>query len=312
MAAKAKAVPKRTVKIRVPASSANLGPGFDTLGLAMNLYLDVVIKESPGFPLVQVFGDGQDQLEENPDQNLVLKAMHLFYERLHQPFPDLHIIIDSQIPVARGLGSSAAAVVAGLCAAIALNGQTKTLEQVLEMALELEGHADNVVPALMGGLNCVMIYQGKVYYQPVALPDDLNIVLAVPDFALATEKARGVLPEKLSLGDTISNLQRACFLIAGLFNRNMEHMDKAMDDMIYQPLRKHLIPGFDRVLEGARQAGALGTALSGAGPSVLAFCRRGGELVGQAMQNGFSSAGVKSRIYHLRSDNQGIQTSIEL
>lgn len=301
----------KKIKIRVPASSANLGPGFDTLGLALNLYLDVVLEESPGLPQMQVFGEGRDYLQENPDQNLMLKAMRLFYKRLHQPFPDLNIRMDSQIPVARGLGSSAAAVAAGLCAAMAMNQQSITREQVLETALEMEGHADNVVPALMGGLNCVMIYQGKVYYQPVALPGDLNIVLAVPDFTLATEKARGVLPEKVSLQDTVSNLQRACFLIAGLFNRNTENMEKAMDDMIYQPVRKHLIPGFDRVMEGARQAGALGAALSGAGPSMLAFCRQEGELVGQAMQNGFSSAGVKSRIYHLHPDFQGVQVYFE-
>ncbi|MEQ8175286.1 MAG: homoserine kinase [Syntrophomonadaceae bacterium] len=301
----------RKLKVRVPASSANLGPGFDTLGLALNLYLDVTIEESPGQPSVQVFGEGRDYLQENPDQNLMLKALRLFYERLHQPFPDLSIQMNSQIPVARGLGSSAAAVVAGLCAAVALNQQVVALDQVLETALEMEGHADNLVPALMGGLNCVMIYQGKVYHQPVALPDDLSIVVAVPDFTLSTEKARGVLPETVSLKDTVSNLQRACFLLAGLFNRNTLHMEKAMDDMIYQPLRKQLIPGFDRVMQGARQAGALGAALSGAGPSVLAFCRQEGEMVGRAMQNGFSSAGVKSRIYHLHPDNEGVQVHIE-
>jgi homoserine kinase len=300
------------IKVRVPASSANLGPGFDTLGLALNLYLDVTIEESPGLPSVQVFGEGRDYLQENPDQNLMLKALHLFYAKLHQPLPDLNIQMDSQIPVARGLGSSAAAVVAGLCAANALSRKAATLESILDMALEMEGHADNIVPALMGGLNCVMIYQGKVYHQPVALPDELNIVLAVPDFALATEKARGVLPETVSLKDTVSNLQRACFLLAGLFNRNTLHMEKAMDDMIYQPLRKQLIPGFDRVMQGARQAGALGAALSGAGPSVLAFCRQKGELVGRAMQDGFSSAGVKSRIFHLRPDYAGVQVHIEL
>lgn len=301
----------RKIKVRVPASSANLGPGFDTLGLALNLYLDISIEESAGLPSVQVFGEGRDYLQDNPNQNLMLKALRLFYERIHQSVPELKIAIDSQIPVARGLGSSAAAVVAGLCAANAWSRQEAKLEQLLEMALEMEGHADNVVPALMGGLNCVMIYQGKVYHQPVGLPNDLNIVLAVPEFTLATEKARGVLPETVSLKDTISNLQRACFLLASLFNRNTLHMEKAMDDMIYQPLRKQLVPGFDRVLQGARQAGAIGAALSGAGPSVLAFCRQEGELVGRAMQDGFSSAGVKSRIFHLRPDYEGVQVHIE-
>lgn len=301
----------RKIMVRVPASSANLGPGFDTLGLALNLYLEATIQESHGLPSVQVFGEGRDYLQENPDQNLMLKALRLFYERLNRPFPDLSIMMNSQIPVARGLGSSAAAVVAGLCAANVLSRQDASIGQLLELALELEGHADNIVPALMGGLNCVMIYQGRVYHQMVDLPDDLNIVLAVPDFTLATEKARGVLPETVPLKDTVSNLQRACFLLAGLFNRNTQHMEKAMDDMIYQPLRKQLIPGFDRVMQGARQAGALGAALSGAGPSVLAFCRQEGELVGRAMQDGFSSAGVKSRIYHLRPDYEGVQVNVE-
>ncbi|HWP96628.1 MAG TPA: homoserine kinase [Syntrophomonadaceae bacterium] len=293
------------VMVKVPASSANLGPGFDTLGLALNLCCTLEIQESTTGGSFETLGKGMEHIPPDPGENLIIRAMRQVFDREHCSMPEMDIRVNSQIPMARGLGSSAAAVVAGLCAADALLGSKMTKTQLLELALSLEGHADNVVPALLGGLNSVMIYQGRVYYQRIPVPADLQVVAVVPDYFLPTEQARAVLPNEVSLADTVSNLQRACFLVAGFFNGDLTHLDKAMDDMVYQPRRKHMIPGFDQVLSAARQAGALGAALSGAGPSILAFCKENGQKVGEAMQQGFAAVGMKSDIYILQPNFEG-------
>lgn len=297
----------KSLTVKVPASSANLGPGFDTLGMALELYLEIEITLSPGRPGLEITGEGSGYLNDNPEQNLVLLAMHRVFNRNNLPFPDINIRMNNEIPLARGLGSSAAAVTAGLCAANALLDSGVDRKTLLHWALEIEGHADNIVPALFGGMNCVMLYEGQVFHQAVPVPAGLSLVLAVPDFTLSTEKARQVLPEYVDLRNTVSNLQRACYLLASFFNRDLRHLDKAMNDMIYQPVRKHLIPGFDSVLEQAREAGAAGVAMSGAGPSIIALCWEGEHEVGLAMQEGFARVGITSAIYQLQADRIGAE-----
>jgi len=295
-------VPMITVK--VPATSANLGPGFDTLGLALDLFLTVRAERAEQ-SLVTFSGCGAGELNDSAGDNLLTKAVnHIFQCCGRTPIP-LSLQVENQIPLGRGLGSSAAAITAG-----SLIGQhfaeTDLDEQaLLRLALEMEGHPDNLVPALVGGLTTAMIYDKQVYYQKIALPEHLQVVVAVPDFTLPTEKSRSVLPEAVKLEDTVANLQRACYLLASLFNRDLEHMELAMDDMIYQPRRQHLVPGLKEALLAARTSGARGAALSGAGPSVLAFTTGSEEQVGQAMQAAFAARGIKSRIHHLNICRDG-------
>ncbi len=296
---------ERRVKIRVPASSANLGTGFDVLGIALDLYLTAEVAITSGSSNLQITGEGSRELIRKPEENLFIKALALPFKLAGQPLPEMDIRLDSQIPFSRGLGSSAAAAVAGLSAANVLLGGYLSSSELLNLAVQIEGHADNVAAALAGGMVCVMVYKNQCYIQSIPVPNSLGIVLAVPDYQLPTGKARAVLPEKVSLSDSVFNLQRCCYLMASFFKNDLTNLDKAMDDMIYQPSRSHLIPGFVEVVAAARQAGAVGAALSGAGPSVMAFCQEDMDKVGKAMVDGFAVKGIESRIYYLKPDQQG-------
>jgi homoserine kinase len=192
-------------------------------------------------------------------------------------------------------------------AANALVNQRFSNDELLDWAVEMEGHADNVVPAIMGGFTAAMMAEGKVFYQKILPPARLKLVLAVPDFVLPTHQSRSVLPETLSFSQSVSNLQKACFLVASMANQDFSQLQMAMDDQLIQPLRKSFIPGFDQVLGAARQAGAQGVALSGAGPSVIAFASDHEKEIGIAMQHAFFSAGIESRILNLNPSSQGIQ-----
>lgn len=295
------------VRVRAPATTANLGPGFDTLGMALNLYLQVEA-ELLGSGIEIVFSGVRDRsIMESPQENLIYKAMNLvFKQALYHP-TGLYIEIDNDIPIGKGLGSSAAAIVAGMFTANRLIGDPFSSEELLRWAVAMEGHADNIVPCRTGGLTVAMVYEGEVFYQQVKPGQELQVVVAVPEFILSTEQSRSVLPANIALPAVISNLQRACFLLASLQNGDFSHMDKAMQDMVYQPLRQQFIPGFQQVIQSALAAGALGAALSGAGPSIMAFTVKGQEaVVGQAMEEAFNEAGVKTQVLYLKPDMQGV------
>ena len=298
------------IKVRVPATSANLGPGFDTLGLALALYVQVKLESSTD-NIIKFSGEGAREIAERPEYNLAWQAVNRVLQVTGNKSA-LKMTIHNDIPVGRGLGSSAAAIVAGLVSANQLLGKPLAEEKILALAVEMEGHPDNVVPALKGGLTTAMQYNDQVYYQKVHLPAEMSVVVVVPEFELSTEIARAVLPEQIDLQVTIGNLQRACFLLASLHNGDFSNIQKAMDDQIYQPLRKQFIPGFDQVLNAAYDHGAIGAALSGAGPSIIAFCRiNEQERVAQAMQTAFLDAGVVSKAWHLQIDDKGAEMLLD-
>lgn len=297
------------IRVRVPATSANLGPGFDTLGLALSLYLQVDIEWSDS-NIIEFAGEGVQNINSLPEHNLIWQAARRVFQAAGRQ-PAMKLSIHNEIPIGRGLGSSAAAIVAGLTAANELLGNPLDKKQLLALAVDMEGHPDNVVPALIGGLTVAMEDNNEVYCQKVDFPEDISVVVVVPEFELSTEVSRSVLPQQIDLKVTVNNLQRACFLLASLHNRDFSNLDKAMDDQIYQPLRKQFIPGFDQVINAARSHGAMGTALSGAGPSMLAFCSAGEqERVAQAMQEAFRNAQVKSQVFYLQADNKGTEIQI--
>jgi len=294
------------VRIKVPATTANLGPGLDTLGMALSQYLTVEMNFSNSGTIIDFSGPGQDEIQDHPEQNLVWQAARLLLQQAGQNERDLELRIHNEIPVGKGLGSSASAIVAGIYAANRLLDQPFSNEQLLSWAVKMEGHADNIVPAVVGGLCTVMLHKDQVFYQQLGLPDGLKLVLAVPDFSLATSKSRSVLPARISLADSISNLQRACFLIGSLANGDYSQLALAMHDPIFQALRKDFIPGFDQVINNAQEAGALGVTLSGAGPSVMAFTINQEAAIGEAMQQAFTQAGISSQILTLHPSAAGI------
>lgn len=292
-------------KVIVPATSANLGPGFDTLGLALDLFLEVEVEQSSENISVWYYKDGTP-VSADPKKNLIVKAMQKVFKHAGINHPAFSLKVKNNIPMSRGLGSSAAAIVAGIYAANHLIDDRFPKDMLLKWAVEMEGHADNIVPAIEGGLTTAMIYKNEVYYQRVSIPSDFKAVVAVPDFTLPTKKSRSVLPEKVALQDTVYNLQRACYLLASLHNGDFRHINLAMDDMIYQPLRKQFIPGFDDVIKAAYDNGALGVAMSGAGPSIIAFAVSNSLVIGQAMCSAFKIRGIDCSVYNLNPNKTGV------
>ncbi|MGE5371405.1 MAG: homoserine kinase [Solirubrobacterales bacterium] len=284
------------IKVSVPASSANLGPGFDTLGLALPLYLHVTIQSGASGLTLACFGEGAAQIGTEP-------AGNLFYEAFDQVLTELGIkerrftiTMNNEIPLSRGLGSSAAAILAAVLAANEIAGAPLSQQEVLNRASALEGHPDNIVPALVGGVTVSLVDGPDIHFRRLEPLDALRIAVVIPDFALSTRKARSVQPGEYPTADVVFNLQRACFLVASLATGQLEGLDLAMADLVHQPYRQALIPGFADVIKASVGAGALGAALSGAGPSVIALTAGEPEAVGKAMQLAFARHGIDSRV----------------
>jgi homoserine kinase len=294
------------IRVRVPATSANLGPGFDAVGVALGLFLEVDMSlEGSGYQ-VSFSGEGADYLRVAIGDNLVYRAARKVFDETGRHPEGVYLKIRNAIPVGKGLGSSAAATVAGLWGANALLGCPLTEDELLRMAVKMEGHPENVVPAVVGGLAVAMVDQGTVLYRRLDLPVGLRFLLAVPDFGVATEHARRALPAMVEMGDAVYNLQRACFFLASMLTGQLDHLDRAMRDRLHQPYRKMFVAGFDDVVEGAVRAGALGAAMSGSGPAVLALARGETEGIARAMREGFERYGVRSAVCELEPCVHGV------
>ncbi|HHW91761.1 MAG TPA: homoserine kinase [Firmicutes bacterium] len=295
------------LKIRVPATTANIGPGFDCLGLALELYntleIDYGVKTH-----IQVFGEGAGKLPCSED-NLVYRALFRYYEEMDSTPPPLVLRMTNEIPLARGLGSSAAAIVAGLLAADYLTGQILPREKLLDLAVELEGHPDNVAPALLGGLviSTAKSTGAGYHYLQLAPPRELQAVVCIPDFLVATEEARRVLPVQIAFSDAVHNLGRVALLLGAFTSKRWDLLPAALEDRLHQPYRKGLVPGLDRALARAMEAGALGAALSGSGPTIIAFVKDNAAEVGQAMKQAFAGMDIEARNIVLGFNTRGAE-----
>lgn len=297
---------KKSFVVSVPASSGNIGPGFDVLGLALTLRNELRVRllnsNAPKLRL-RILGEGENTLPQNAS-NVVYKTMEGVFRKAKRPIPNLELVCVNRIPLTRGLGSSSSAFLCGLLAANALLGNKFDSDQILSWATGLEGHPDNVAPALLGGVRASAVFGKKVVTSLVDSPKT-TLVLAVPQFELSTKKARKVLPKKVTMKDAISNLA-AVSLLPHAFRRDATLLKDLLNDRWHEPYRAKLIPGFWKVKSAALKAGAYGVALSGAGPSMIAFVPAAkNERVAQAMQNAFRRAGVKSRTMKLSVDTRG-------
>ncbi|RAP77880.1 homoserine kinase [Paenibacillus montanisoli] len=264
----------RRVMVKVPASTANLGPGFDTLGMALSLYTWIEMSvSSDGITSFDLYGDGMEGIPTDKS-NLIYTVAQQVFEAAGVQVPELHVAMYSDIPLTRGLGSSASAIVAALVAANALIGSPLSEDKLFQMASELEGHPDNVSASLFGGI-VVAAWDGqraeKVRIEPHA---DLDVLVAIPSFQLATEKARNALPTQITMKDAVFNVASSSLLVAAFASGNLELIRFAMRDRLHQPYRAALIPGMAEILEQATGRGALGVALSGAGPTLLTLVDR--------------------------------------
>lgn len=301
---------KNSVTVKVPGTSANCGPGFDCLGLAVKIYneLELTLLEENKL-VIESHGEGSDLIPVD-DKNIVLKSVRLIVDRAGygDKFKGAIIKMQNQIPMSRGLGSSAAAIVAGLVAANEIVGNPFSRNDILKFATEIEGHPDNVAPAIFGGFTISVVENGQVQTFSFLPKIKLKLIVAVPDFQLSTRTARQVLPKTVPLKDAIFNISRASMLVAALVNGKEKFLSYAFDDALHQPYRKELVPGMSEVFDAAKRSGALGVALSGAGPCLIAFSAANKHIeseIATEMVQTFKRNGVSADALILDLDTRG-------
>ncbi len=291
------------VRVRVPATTANLGPGFDCLGLALDLWNEACF--SPEGEGIRLIIEGEGQGIPLDDRNLVIQAMRFFCDTRGLTLPQgLVIHCRNQIPVGSGLGSSASAVLIGLLGAARLLNSPLDDQEALGLAARMEGHADNVAAALFGGLVIVATGKGNLLVKRIEIPP-ARVVVALPAFDLPTKSARAVLPAEVSMSDATFNMGRALLVVEALRSGGLELLSQAMDDRLHTPYRLPMIPGAQAALEAAYQAGASAVTISGAGPSLIAFSAGDTQTLARAMVSAFERKGVTARAFLLQTSSSG-------
>lgn len=298
------------VTVKVPATTANLGSGFDAVGAALS-WSSFVTLEPAGKLIVEVVGEGEGEIPVNED-NIAVQAIKALLKQLPEEVAEpllggFRLVLENRFPITRGLGSSAAARVGALVAANYLLGEPLSVQRLLKLAADLEGHADNVVPSMLGGVTVAVTADGEIHWVRLLPISNLHIALLVPDFPLETGKARSVLPASVSRSDAVFNLGRAALLVGALATGRFDLLKVAMQDKLHQPYRQSLMPWLPRIFEAAAEAGALGVHLSGAGPTVAAWCsgEKSAETVAQAMWQSLTAAGIKGFWRIARLDPEG-------
>lgn len=299
------------IKVRVPATTANLGPGFDSLGIALNLYNYFIIEEiEEGLETINIEQSSGRSLEIPLSENLFVKAMEKVYQRLNKKMDGLKVTEEINIPFARGLGSSASAVVAGLLAANYILGKPLKEEELMEIAVDMEGHPDNVLPAFKGGFIVNVITDDGLVHKKLEITEELSFIVLIPDFELKTEDVRKVLPTKISYTDAIYNLSRVALLTASFYDKDFKILKTAMEDRLHQDYRSRLIPGFYQLMDAAYNEGAIGFALSGSGPSVLAIAEQNANNIGKVMVDEYKKQGISSKFLIKTVDNYGCKVTV--
>lgn len=307
------------VSVKVPATTANIGPGFDCLGMALPIYNTITIEETvlPGTGIeINVIAESaaidELSLEHIPlDENsLVYKAVELLYNSIGQTPSELKINILSNIPVARGLGSSASVIVGALIAANELLGKPADEVALLSIACEIEGHPDNITPAIVGGL--VISSQeedGSVVYRKLNWPSEWAITVCIPDFELSTDIARSVLPKEVPMKDAIFNAQRLGMFVQAVNTKDSELMKLALQDKLHQPYRMKLVPGLDKIMENLKHVeSVLGCVLSGAGSSILIISEKNDlDKIRNIVKDTWTDQNIKSDIRTLNIEQTGAQ-----
>ncbi len=278
---------------RVPATSANLGPGFDCFGLALGLQNDVTLEPSGPFG-VEIVGEGADSLPRDRS-NLVARTVNRFFDVIGRPSPSFRLRLTNRIPMTGGLGSSSTALVGGLLVANRLAGDPLGRSDLLQIAAEMEGHPDNVAPAMLGGMVVSVLEGSRLITVPIPIPAGLRGVLFLPRFTTSTREARRLLPSRVSHHDAVFNVGRAALFVAALTSGRLELLHTATQDRLHQPYRQVLFPSMPRLIGSAVEAGALGAWLSGSGSALLALTRGAEEPVAEAFENAARANGVAGR-----------------
>lgn len=294
------------MKVRIPASCSNLGSGFDCIGLAVKIYNEIEVNPSFGELKIEIEGQGSDTLPRD-ENNLVYKAIRKVTDRIGIKNKNFRIKVKNNIPIERGLGSSATAYLGGIVCANALIGNKFHSDEILKMALELEGHPDNLIPSMFGGLCITSTSGGELRWAKIENIGNISIVLCIPDFKIETKKARAVLPENIPFFDGVEQLSYVSFLIYSFTSKKYDFLRFGMRDKFHQPYRTKLFPFMEEVFESAMKSGAYGSALSGSGPTVVAFGKKNLEKIGKSMKKVFEKHGFSADYIITEVDRYGLQ-----
>lgn len=295
------------MKIRVPATSANIGSGFDSLGIALTMYNEIDIEESDVLDIASL-----DDVEvPTTAENLIFQSACRLCEECGKPIPNgMKIRQTNVVPMARGLGSSSTCVAAGLLGANALLGNLVSRDELVNIACSIEGHPDNTTPALLGGLTSAAVEKGRVYAVTLHVADKFRFAAFIPNFELKTSVARGVLPEKISREDAVYNLSRSALMAGSLATGNIENLHIAVQDKIHQPYRLGLIPGAGDIFDLSYEYGSFATYISGAGPTIMSIINRKDESFERVMSEQLVRRGLKDwRVVILDVDSRGAYIS---
>jgi len=302
--------------VKIPATSANLGPGFDCFGIALQIYNTITIEElvDPNADIeINVFSDKFDVSElhiPTDETNIVYKAVDLLFSYIGHTPQSMRINIYSDIPLAKGFGSSASVIVGGLLATNKLLGSPADINALISIATEIEGHPDNVAPAFLGGFVLSSLENdGSVITRKLNWPEDWKITMCIPDFELQTSISRSVLPETVSLSDAAYNARRTAMMIDAIINKDETLMKTAIQDKLHQPYRMKLVPGLEDIIKNLKNFdNVIGTALSGAGPGIIVISNNANtDEIKTTVQNTWDEFGVNVIMKTLKITNDGAQ-----
>ena len=307
------------VSVKVPATTANFGSGFDCIGMALPIYNIITIEETvlPGTGIeINIISETDDDddfaIEHIPrdENNIIYKAVEMLYNSIGQSPSELKINIRSQIPIAKGLGSSASIIVGGLLAANELLNKPADEVALLSIATEVEGHPDNVTPAIVGGLVLTSLEEdGSIIYRKLPWPEEWQLTVCIPDYELATDISRSVLPTEVPLKDATFNTRRTAMFIEALHTKDAELMKLALQDRLHQPYRTKLVPGLQDIIDNLKhEENVLGCVLSGAGPSILIVSQKNNlDRIKSIVSETWANFNVKSDIRTLKVAEMGAQ-----
>lgn len=291
-------------RMRIPATTANMGPGFDCIGMAFDLYnyIDFEPVDAQGYCELTSSGDaGEIDLSK---ENLIYKAYTAVFAYLQKPVTGIRMHFENNVPYSRGLGSSSAALIGGVKVANEVLGNPLNEEELLNIALQFEGHPDNIAPALLGGIVISGLNDdGSVFYSKILPPKNLFCTVIIPDYPLATKRAREVLPREFRMEDAVYNVGRMAMLVDALHTGKLDQLALAMNDRLHQPYRMSLIKGMEEIIPAAKALGALNVTISGAGPTILLVSD--GEKDFSSLQEILNKYDVKAKIMALHPVCEG-------
>ena len=296
------------LKIKIPASTGNVGSGFDVLGLAAEFYLEVEIhRTETGKCETEFSGEGSSVIDET--NNLIESSLVKALRDKKVENPGCLLKVFNQIPIERGMGSSGTAVIAGALAANYIGNLGLSKDEQLSLAVNLEGHPDNVNSSFTGGLtSSLSMEDGTTLYRKCDFPKEIDLVYAIPEYTVSTEKARKALPQSYSMQDVIFNMQRIALVFEAVRSSDFDLLSHVLQDRIHQPYRSQLVPGMYEILKFTPGNGLISTLISGSGPTALAMTHSNGDEFGERMKDTFAKHGISSRILMLKADNTGIRT----